>query len=184
MWPSSPFDSFDRPRDDLTVDQELAEIMPLSERIDGLAPRTIPRLSISTARARVPESKLLVRPPTLTIRRPSSGTNWARSNAAERETIVVHLAEIETVLEQEPLSPRSDSELPVRSYQPPATSCQRRAEPPSPLWPAGHLPHFVGDNVRERRWHLHPDRDYPRQREARPHEGSWKLSQPETAGPG
>jgi hypothetical protein len=48
--------------------------------------------------------------------------------------------------------------------------------PTAPLWPAGHLPHAVGESVRERRSHLHPDRDHPRHRASRSHNGSRRTT--------
>jgi len=41
--------------------------------------------------------------------------------------------------------------------------------PRLPLCPAGHLPHCVVESVRERRSHLHPDRDHRHHLESRPH---------------
>jgi hypothetical protein len=44
-------------------------------------------------------------------------------------------------------------------------SCPRMMARSRPLWPAGHLPHIVGENVRERRPYLHPDREERRWRQ-------------------
>ena len=38
-----------------------------------------------------------------------------------------------------------------------------------PLWPAGHLPHCVVENVREPRSHVDPDRGYSHHLKSRPH---------------
>jgi len=45
----------------------------------------------------------------------------------------------------------------------------RSTVPGRPLWPAGHLPHYVGENVGEPRSHLHPDCDHRQDPESRPH---------------